>query len=408
MSPADTANPLGAPVGVQIAACNAAFNIAYSTGQTLAQYNAAAPGCVKPDYNSILPSTVSNPKFLEWNIEVQHSFGQKTALSVNYVGNRGSDIFILNPWVNASQGIISLFTGVPWQGLPTSKPDNRVGNVQELTNNGNSYYNGVTISVTHRMTHGFTGRINYTYSHATDDVSNGGVSPYSVTDSLLGQLNPSGLAANNYSNSDYDVRHNLSASYVWDLPFKSTTSILNQIISGWSLSGTFFARTGYPFTVGDGLPALLFSNTLYVTQIPAQWNGTGPISCGKPKVDASGNLVACLNAGAQFPTNFNVVETGFATTRRNSFRGPGYFNSDFAVLKRFQVTEQVKFAFGVNFYNVFNHPNFATPNADVNEIYTAPFGTVTSTAVGPTSIYGAFVGSSVSGRVVQLHARIEF
>jgi hypothetical protein len=57
---------------------------------------------------------------------------------------------------------------------------------------------------------------------------------------------------------------------------------------------------------------------------------------------------------------------------------------------------------------VFNHPNFAPPNNDVANAYSAPFGTVTSTVGGPTSIYGSIVGSSVSGRVVQLHARIEF
>jgi len=77
-------------------------------------------------------------------------------------------------------------------------------------------------------------------------------------------------------------------------------------------------------------------------------------------------------------------------------------------LKKFKLTEKATFAAGANFFNVFNHPNFANPNSDVNEIYNAPFGTVTSTVVPPTSIYGAFVGSAVSGRVIQLHARIEF
>jgi hypothetical protein len=77
-------------------------------------------------------------------------------------------------------------------------------------------------------------------------------------------------------------------------------------------------------------------------------------------------------------------------------------------LKRFKITERANFAVGANFYNIFNHPNFATPNADVNEFFASDFGKITSTAVPATSIYGAFVGSSVSGRVVQLHARFEF
>jgi hypothetical protein len=134
----------------------------------------------------------------------------------------------------------------------------------------------------------------------------------------------------------------------------------------------------------------------------------GPSSCGHPTQSAPGVLASCMDAATQFPDNFNGTETGFATTRRNFFRGPNYFNSDFDVLKNFKVAERVTFAVGANFYNVFNHPNFAPPNADVNNVFAAPFGTITSTVTPTTSIYGAFVGSAVSGRVVQLHAKLEF
>jgi len=403
VSPADTANPNGAPAAAQIAACNAAFNSNFASGGTLASYTAAAPNCALPDYNSI-QSSVKNPKFVEWNVELQHSFGQKTVVSLNYVGNRGYDIFIFNPWVNASAGGFGSFTG-----LPSTSPDSRVNNVSELSNSGRSYYNGVTASVTHRLTKGFTGQVSYTYSHATDDVSNGGVLPFNLSEtggSQLGQLAPQGLSEN-YGSADYDVRHNLTASYIWDIPFKSSSRIVNQVVGGWSISGTIFARSGYPFSALDGLPPLIFLNALNATQTVAQFAGVGPTSCGKPKIVA-GQPAACLDAATQFPIDFNLTNTGFATTRRNSFRGPHYFNSDFDLLKRFKVTERVSFAVGANFYNVFNHPNFQIPNNDVNDVYSAPFGTVTSTTEGPTSIYGAFAGSAVSGRVVQLHARIEF
>ena len=404
VSPADTANPNGPPAAAQIAACNAAFNSAVAGGGTLASYQAAAPNCAIPDYNSVL-GPVKNPKFVEWNVELQHSFGQKTAVSVNYVGNRGYDIFIFNPWVNAGAGGFGVFTG-----LPATSPDSRVNNVSELSNSGRSYYNGVTATVTERATKGFQGSLSYTFSHATDDVSNGGLLPFNLSEtggSQLVQLAPQGLGLENYSNADYDIRHNLVANYVWDLPFKSSSGIVNEIIGGWSFSGTFFYHSGAAFSVLDGLPPLVFQNALNAGETIAQFAGVGPTSCGKPKI--SGGLpVACLDAATQFPDNFNVNETGFATTRRNSFRGPGYFSSDLDLMKRFKVTERINFAVGANFYNVFNHPNFQIPANDVNDIFSAPFGTVTSTSEGPTSIYGAFAGSAVSGRVVQLHARIEF
>ena len=407
ISPADTSNPLGAPVGAQIATCNTLFNSTFASGGTLSDYNTAATTlfgtkCALPDFNSILPSTVANPKYVEWNVEIQRSFGNKNVLSVNYVGNRGYDLFVYNPWVNAYAGAFGTFTG-----LPTAAPETRVNNVSELTNNGSSNYNGVTMAFTRRMAKGFTGSVNYTYSHALDDVSNGGMLPFSADDSYLYQFNPAGLRVQNYSNADYDVRHAMSANYVWDLPFKASNGLLNQVVGGWTVSGTFFARSAYPFTVTDGYPGLLLGNALNVTGIPAQWNGSGPTSCGKPKVDGV-NLVPCMDAVAQFPVSYNVEETGFSTTRRNIFRGPNYFNTDLNVLKHFKVTERVTFAAGANFFNILNHPNFASPNSDVNDIYSSSFGTVTSTSVPATSIYGAFVGSAVSGRVVQLHARVEF
>jgi len=264
VSPADTANPVGPPAEAQIVACNAAFNATFASGGTLADYKTAAPGCARPDYNSVL-GPVKNPKFVEWNAEIQHSFGQRTVLSVNYVGNRGYDIFIFNPWVNASQGVVPLITGSPFSGLPSTKPDSRVNNVSELSNIGRSYYNGMTASVTHRLTKGFTGQVSYTYSHATDDVSNGGVSPFNASEtggSQLVQLAPQGLSRSNYSNADYDVRHNLAASYIWDIPFKSSSRIVNEVAGGWSISGTVFARSGYPFSALDGYFPLFFSNAL--------------------------------------------------------------------------------------------------------------------------------------------------
>src|SRR5262249_38255113 len=158
------------------------------------------------------------PKYLEWNVEIQQSIGQKTAVSLNYVGNRGSDLFVFNPFVNAYAGAFGTFTGLPptcdsTSPVPPCGPaDLRVNNVNELTNNARSNYHGVTVSLRQRVTKGLSGSINYTWSHALDDVSNGGISPFSLNDSLQYQFNPAGLQLNNYSNGDYDVRHNLSAS----------------------------------------------------------------------------------------------------------------------------------------------------------------------------------------------------
>jgi hypothetical protein len=100
-----------------------------------------------------------------------------------------------------------------------------------------------------------------------------------------------------------------------------------------------------------------------------------------------------------------TTETGFSTIPRNFFRGPGYFNSDFSILKTFTLTERLRFAFGGSFYNVFDHANFANPVFDISS---GSFGNIISTVVPPTRPFGALVGSAVSGREVQVTARLTF
>jgi len=383
-----------------VTGANTVFNTNFANGGNAQDFLAAAPpGAARPTYNSVA-STIKNPKYLEWNFEVQQAIGNKTSVTLNYVGNRGYDEFINNAFEN------SYFTGnantATFGALATSRPDDHFGVVTLLKNTGVSNYNGLTATVTRRFTQGFQGTLNYTWSHAIDEVSNGGVLPYSLGDSFLNQIDPGGLRTLNYGNADYDVRHNISANYVWELPFKAS-GFMNKVVSGWVLSGTFFWRSGYPYTVYDssaplgGVAGLHNASSLTIT--PDFLGGSTP-SCLKP--GPLSNPTQCL-LNTQFTSLGN--ETGFGNIPRNAFRGPHYFNSDFTLLKNIHLTEHVSLGLGANAYNVFNHPNFANPISDISD---GQFGTIRSTVVPPTSPYGAFVGSAVSGRELQVQARLTF
>jgi hypothetical protein len=375
---------------------NAAFNSNYAAGGNAASFLAAAPkGAAVPTFNSV-ESTLTNPKYVEWNFEIQQALGNKTSVNINYVGNRGYDEFVTNNAVNS-------YSAVGFAQLPSAVPDNHFNVVTLLTNNGISNYNGVTGTVTRHFTAGFTGSFNYTFSHTLDDISNGGVLPYSFNDSFLGQIDPNSLRHLNYGNADYDVRHNLSANYVWELPFKTSNGLMNRVISGWAISGTVFWRSGYPYTVNDGAAVAGaiagLKNETSLTILPDFLGGSTP-SCLTPGPLSS--PTQCLSS-SQF-TGVGA-ETNFGNIPRNTFRGPHYFNSDLSILKNIPITERVSFGIGANAYNVFNHPNFANP---VSDISSGQFGTIQSTVVPPTSPYGSFVGSAVSGRLLQLHARVTF
>src|SRR5208283_794139 len=109
-----------------------------------------------------------------------------------------------------------------------------------------------------RLAHGFQVQANYTWSHCMDEVSNGGFLPFSAG----GILSPlPGDLARQYGPCDYDVRDNLTAQYVYQLPFKVQNKVLGTAVNGWQVSGTAFWHSGVPFSVfstpysanGDGI-----------------------------------------------------------------------------------------------------------------------------------------------------------
>jgi len=112
--------------------------------------------------------------------------------------------------------------------------------------------------------------------------------------------------------------------------------------------------------------------------------------------------VACFT-----PADFVAqgAETAFGNIGRNSLYGPGYFDIDTNLYKNIPITERIKFVIGASAYNLLNHPHFADPSSDLQF---GGVGQIHSTVVAPTSAYGAFQGSVVSGRVLVLTAKFRF
>lgn len=395
LGPGTTLN--GTPdAGTLAAQSNASLVNGFASGATLAQIQASNPFFQPPSFFET-GNHINNPKYLKWNLEIQHSLGSKTSVDVNYVGTHGYDELIWNPDVNAFAGAGSTLAGV----LPTTVPDARFSTVNELTSTGHSNYDGLITSVTRKYGYGFQGTVSYTWSHALDELTGLPNTPFNVVDSVNFQLNPNNLRAN-YGNSDEDVRHNLTANYVWELPYKFQNSLLNQTLGGWVVSGTLFARSGVPYSVTDtgfpisnGNPGTGGFATLLAGQTIA--------GCGSPGLDAN-NPHLCLN-----PSQFvaSGAETGFGNVPRNSFRGPMYFDTDLSVAKNFSISERMRFTVGANAYNVLNHPNFALPLNNL-AFGAGTFGSFFALSPQPTSPYGAFQGAGVAGRLLQLNAKFTF
>jgi hypothetical protein len=354
------------------------------------------PAFRTPTYNN-QSGTFHTPYYEQWSVGIQQAIGDKSSLSLNYVGNHGVRIPVENPALNAF--------GAGFPPYPNAAPTPVFTAVTQYTSGAVSNYNGLTATYSQRLTYGFSVQANYTWSHAMDDISNGGFQPFvfNTNESFLYQINPACLSCNNYGNADYDIRSYFSGSYVWQTPWKFGNKFVNGAVGGWTLSQNFFARTGLPFTVSDYTSSVgnYAPNGGSTIASIVQY---GQTSCGSQNnnITNAPGTGGCLN-----PNNFisSSITGVFPNQRRNMFRGPGFFDSDLSVAKSFKLTERMALSVGANFYNIFNHPNFDQPDAGYGD---GTFGQIVTTAPLPTGPYGAFFANLPSARIIQFQGKIVF
>jgi len=265
------------------------------------------------------------------------------------------------------------------------------------------------------MNGGFQFQASYTYSHALDEISNSSLNPFGLNANgnvdVVTPLNPFNVHQLNYGNADYDVRQSLVMNYVWSDAIRHLTSHgPNALVKGWTLSGTIFKHTGFPYSIWSSNETAALQGSLFGSTSPATTTavlanvvGSPNISCGASAAQlVNGQPNPCYNAA-----NFVDPTNDFGTQRRNQFRGPGYFDTDFNVEKSFAMPkwEKAQFSVGARFFNLFNHPNFAFPNTNVDS---NQFGQITQTVSQPTTIYGSGLGADASPRVIELQAKFVF
>ncbi len=224
---------------------NASFLSAFASGGTVGSITAANPAFQPPGLFA-MANQINNPKYLEWNFEIQQAIGTKMSVNLNYVGTHGYNTLIQNGGLNAF-----LAPGSPaFGGLPVgAPPDSRFGTVTELSSIGRSNYDGLTGTFTRRMSYGFQMSANYTFSHALDDLtSTNPGTPYSEINSAVRQINPFSFDSGTYGPADSDSRHNFTANYVWNMPHRFQNRLTELALGGWGVAGTFFAHSGVPFS----------------------------------------------------------------------------------------------------------------------------------------------------------------
>jgi hypothetical protein len=414
----------GAPnsaVGAIVAA-NQAFTLGFPRGQS---------SLPPPAITAIPDGKLHAPYFMEWSLGIEHQFGTTASFQAQYVGTRAVNqpySTQVNGFQTVCQGCFAPFPYVPPTNPRLSPTDPRFGAVTQFSTGANSHYNGLQLTAMKRLGHGLQGQVNYTWSRCMDTVSNGGFLPFSAG----GILSPlPGDLARDYGPCDYDIRHNLNAQYVYQLPVRVRSHSLGYALNGWQISGTAFWHSGVPFSVlstpysainqstgqeegivqgsGPQFASLVPGVNPYCRHCNLPATPLGAIQWLNPDAFVSAvdpNTGQC--SGGDSPQNCQFGNLG-----RNALRGPDFLWSDFYLTKWFALTEHVKLRFESQFFNVFNHPNFGLPSVVQAGIPGNPstqsgFGAFTYTTSPPTGLLGVGLGGDSSPRMIAFQARLEF
>jgi len=414
---------------------NVAFLDGFDSGKTLAQIQRVFPTFSPPGIT--LPAKRTHlAQYQRWSLELQQAFGIGTSVRIGYFGHHGIHELVQDPDANA-YGFASLPADVCTSPPVLPCADSRFSGVTQMSSNAVSYYNGMVISFQGRLSRWSQGlfQANYTYGHALDEKSNGGDTNFNFRSSM-GAQDPMNLHGA-YGAADYDVRHSFNASYVWEVPVRAffRGHGPRALVEGWQVSGTIFARTGFPYTVFDFRKSgQLASNNYFGALYAVPVGPLGPLSkCGKGAAGLS-PLHPCQppqllsdqvtpNPEANFvqttcETGFNVGNLPgpngpcagppvFFAQGRNHFRGPGYFNTDLTVIKNTKIPswENATLGIGFQFFNFFNHPNFGIPD---NGIDGSTFGLSTYMPQPPTVLTGGGFGANAARRMIQVKAQLQF
>ena len=297
-----------------------------------------------------------------WNLNVERQIGNRGVVELAYVGSKGTKLLTARD-INQPQPSV-LPPGLPF----VPRPDPRFDDIDLLESRANSNYNALQARYQQRLSRGLTALASYTWSKSIDDASNFFTS---AGDPNFPQ-NSLDVGAER-GRSNFDVRHRLSVSYSYQLPFGKGREYLaddgfvSTLLSGWETYGIVTLQTGRPFTV-----ALLseIDNSGTGRSILGFGANDRPNLVGNPEASSQTTLQWFNTAAFAFPTPGTFGNAG-----RNILDGPGFQNVNMSLVKNTALTERVNLQFRAEAFNLFNHPNFNLPD---NFLGSPTFGRITS------------------------------
>jgi len=394
-----------------------------------ARFSDASTGVESTLSAELNPNSVHTPLIQEYSLGVQYEFAPSWVLDLGYVGSTGINLNDYNH--NRNQPILatptnaysSLCTG-PVGGETCNTAANApfrvpyvgysVFGLQSNDTNGYSNYNSLQLSVRHQFGHGLSMLAAFTWDN---DLS-------TIFVSNTANINEALCMSCQYGRVSFDRPKRFVVNYSYDLPFgKGMQGFAGKALSGWNVSGITIAQTGDALTfiasttgqlapqlatgTAFGVSTFQYVDGVSTAQYCPGFNASNALSSGSIESRIGGlngapkeyfNPAAfcagpTLGPGAPYYGDGSI--TNYGNSGVGDVQGPGQFNWDISLQKNTKLSERFNLQFRTDFYNAFNHPQFADPvglfgGAPVNLIDVSqtgtPNATITRMAVNPRLI----------------------
>ncbi len=364
------------------------------------------------------------PYVQNFNLNFQQALGGRAVLQIGYVGTKGTKLFRFRDINQPSQAQITAadLACVPdipngsycpsGYGVPRQFPNALPFYINQEESSANSIYHALQTSLRVNAWHGLTSQLNFVWSHSIDDASD---SEDFIPNQAQPQdsLNPGAEKGN----SSFDLRRRFSWNFGYEFP--KMGGGLAKLKNGWGFDGVVSLQDGQPFHLnylfegdysgaGQGFDRPDVIGPIHYGSVPGNFlnltSFAAPCTWGNP-----------LNDGSSDETNCIPGTRHFGSLRRNSLRGPAFKEFNLSIFKNTPITERVTLALRAEFFNILNHPNFASPilpafAADIGSPDAATgqhSGSYALTTTGDVGIGNPFLGGG-GPRGIQFSAQFKF
>jgi carboxypeptidase family protein/TonB-dependent receptor-like protein len=271
------------------------------------------------------------PYTLEWNTALEQGLGNQQTMSVSYIGAAGRRL------------------------LQTAESLSPAFFLQLVTNGSTSDYNALQLQFERRLSRSLQALASYTWSHSIDTASAG--SFFNLSNFLVPGANPG--FNNNRGSSDFDIRHGASAGLTYDIPSPKLRVLTAALLRGWAIDTFIQARSAPPVDVSD-FNFFQLNNGILLNVRPDLIPGQPLYLFGSQYPGGKAfNPAAFQDPPGDFSTGIPDRQGNLG---RNTLRGFGAFQWDFAVHRDFRIERSLKLQFRAEMFNFLNHPNFGQPS----------------------------------------------